>query len=240
MRWLLAILMIGCGASTAAPELAPDDLVDDAAEPTAFGGSFKVEDHRDEVACREYRRVAGDLVVEAPGLVRLDLRGVEVIGEDLFISSNTALSELELPDLTAIRGGVFIWDNAVLTDTPGLRNVREIGGALHVTNNAALQRLTLGALRAVGTLRVASNPTLQDLSGLAQLEAIHGDLVIEANDELVELPFAALEAVDGAIRIEDNARLPTCRIEALVERLRGAGYAGAVSVARNDDAATCP
>ncbi len=207
--------------------------------PQVFAGSFKVENKPDEEKCRTFKQVAQDLVVEAPGLTKLNLRGVKTVGDDLFIASNTALTDLDLRDLTIIGGGLFIWDNDVLVDTPGLRNVRAIGGALHVTNNRSLERLTLGAVSGVGTVRISSNPNLADLAGLAQVELIQGDLTIANNNALAELPFGALQRVKGNIRIEGNPKLPTCRAEALVQRLRDAGYAGSATIVNNDGVAAC-
>jgi len=230
-------MLVACGGSSATPAKAPPAV--NPGTPQVFAGSFKVENPPDEEQCRSFKQVAQDLVIEAPGLTKLDLRGVNTVGDDLFIASNTALIDLDLQDLTIVGGGLFIWDNDVLADTPGLRNVRAIGGALHVTNNRSLERLTLGAVSGVGTVRISSNPRLSDLAGLANLELIQGDLIIASNDSLASLPLDALQRVTGGIRIEANPKLPTCSAEAFVERLRTAGYEGSATIVNNDGAATC-
>ncbi len=238
MRWLLVVALVGCGSSSTSPKQ-PTSTAVNPGTPQVFAGSFKVENKPDEEKCRSFKQVAQDLVVEAPGLTKLNLRGVKNVGDDLFIASNTALTDLDLGDLTIIGGGLFIWDNDVLADTSGLRNVRAIGGALHITNNRSLARLILGAVSGIGTVRITSNPKLADLSGLARIEFIAGDLIIANNAALAKLPFGALQKVKGNIRIEGNPKLPACRAEALVQRLRDAGYEGNATVADNDDDATC-
>jgi hypothetical protein len=89
---------------------------------------------------------------------------------------------------------------------------------------------------------------LPDLDGLGRLAYVGGSLMIRAgfgenapehvNAELASIEgLGNLESVAGDVQIENNPKLPTCAAEALVDRL--VYFYGSVSIAGNDDTATC-
>ena len=111
---------------------------------------------------------------------------------------------------------------------------------MHVSNNAALERIVFSSVESAEGLRIANNASLTEMPGLRHLREIRGRLVIEGNPALSALSLDALERVDGTIRIVDNPRLPACAIDELLKRLRERGYAGSATIERNDDSSPCP
>jgi hypothetical protein len=241
--WGWLSVVVGCaGAAPAAqpqPRSAAATDSDNGEYSEVFAGSFKVETHSDPDSLRPYQRIEGDLVVEAPGLVRIELPTIAAVGSDLFVSGNSALSELSLPALVEVGGGIYLWDNAVLSTTEGLKRVQSIGGDLHVTNNAQLTRVTFGPVTTVKSLRIEGNPQLVRLDGLRSLREVGGDLIVDGNPLLAELPFDSLQRVTGKVWIQNNPRLPTCAAQALARRLNAASQTGEVAIRGNLDAGPC-
>ena len=87
----------------------------------------------------------------------------------------------------------------------------EISGDLRVPHNASLTALRLPSLASIGGgLYVQQNPTLA----------------------LIELP--ALSQLEGLLVIRDNPRVCQSVVDAIVDRLRAAGWRGEASVSGND------
>jgi hypothetical protein len=91
----------------------------------------------------------------------------------------------------------------------------ELGGALHTAK--------LGRLREVhGSLIVGPSYQLNNLSDLANLELIEGDLIIRDNMVLRGVFLGALKEVVGSVKVLGNAELRTLSLHSL--RSVGGGF----------------
>ena len=123
----------------------------------------------------------------------------------------SALDTLDpLRDIERIDGRLTFFRNHALSDLRGLERLQIIGGlfAITVDDNGRFTSLDgLDSLREVGSLELAGNPALASLTGLASLEVVHGDVVIEDNPSLARSEIDALLArvrVEGEVSAADN------------------------------------
>lgn len=136
---------------------------------------------------------------------------------DRWLSNVANTAELSVCD--AITGNLTITGNTLLEVELG--RLARVEGSLSVWGNPALARVSLGELREVGRwVDVSENAALTTLE-LPVLERIN-----ESHSER-----------DADLTIQNNA-LPTCEAEALVDRLREAGFDGTAKVEGN--AKPCP
>jgi hypothetical protein len=122
---------------------------------------------------------------------------VEITGDEI-----TNLNGLNV--LTAIEGGLYIGNNAVLTSLTGLDNVTSIGKTLRIYMNAALTSLSgLDNVTSIGgNLRITSNAALTGLTGLDNVTSIVENLRIYMNAALT-----SLSGLDNVTSIGDNLRI---------------------------------
>jgi len=124
----------------------------------------------------------------------------------------SALDTLDpLRDIERIDGRLTFFRNHALSDLRGLERLEGIGGPFSIRVDDSAGRFTsldgLDALREVGSLELAGNPALASLTGLASLEVVHGDVVIEDNPSLARSEIDALLArvrVEGEVSAADN------------------------------------
>ena len=110
-------------------------------------------------------RALGRLALVDTGLTRLDLPGLEHLHDHLTAYDNRWLEALRVPNLRST-AQVYLADNAALADL-GLDGLEE-AGAVWVTGQAALERLSLPSLFTIGgALDVRDNPALVELSAPA-------------------------------------------------------------------------
>lgn len=170
------------------------------------------------------------LFIHGSAIADLDaLAGVtELAG--LSVSENHALFDLAgLEALAEVHGGLDLVGNANLVDLGALANLESVGllmlaesvvtdlalpvlqeaGEVWVLGNAQLTALSgLAGLSSVGTLRLEDNAALTDLSGLAALAQIEGNLEIRSNDALSSVAkIAALTGVGGRLVVVTNQSL---------------------------------
>jgi len=125
--------------------------------------------------------------------------------------------------LSHIGGHLMIQDNDSLSGLTGLANVEHLGGGLKITDNLMLQNLnSMTDLHSLGTaiatecgmlpsnanfndpdcrgLEISANPALQNVTGLQNLRAVIGHVVIESNPALSSCSALnpLLNAVDDA------------------------------------------
>ena len=148
----------------------------------------------------------------------------------LSLSENHALVDLAgLEALAEVHGGLDLFGNANLVDLGALANLESVGlltlaesvvtdlalpalqeaGEVWVLRNAQLSALSgLAGLSSVGTLRLEDNPSLTDLSGLAALAQVEGNLEIRSNDALSSVAdLAAVSGVGGRLVVVTNQSL---------------------------------
>ncbi|HHO52465.1 MAG TPA: hypothetical protein ENK18_16745 [Deltaproteobacteria bacterium] len=173
--------------------------------PSAFPARVRLSGIVERSPLRSLPLLDGDLIVASPDdLDRLD--GIYGIGGDLIVTQ-TALTELVLPELIEIGGDVQIWENPVL-HTLRLPGLERIGGDLNLYDDPVLVRPGLGSLEQIGgALRIHRMPGLADLGGLGALRHI-GELYLYRDDGLISLSgLEALASVDGGIELMELSAL---------------------------------
>ena len=97
---------------------------------------------------------------------------------------------------------------------PGLEEVGDLHALttawqISIHDNEALARITaFTGLQAAGSIEIDANPVLHDISGLATLTSLQGNLKISDAGGLGDLSaLSALRAIEGSLRLEENLRL---------------------------------
>lgn len=118
------------------------------------------------------------------------------------------LRRVDAPSLTTVREALIVSRAASLESLAGLASVTTVGENLVLEDLPHLRGLDgLGAVTEVGHLQIMRNERLEDLSGLASLRVVRGELRITDNPQL---PASAIEALlarietKGVVRIENN------------------------------------
>jgi hypothetical protein len=265
------------------------------------------------------RCITGDLKILSTYLSDLDaLASLEAVGDDLWLITNSQLTDVELPALSSVGGALFIESNPALTSLSGLGSLEVIGSGrpadgLAINGNALLPECWVDAIEVqtattcgrmfdvpdwascennngpgscagaaapidcgpettgpgvyqgnvyasgagagaalaafegieciTGSLVIADSD-LNDLSQLAALTAIGGDLEISSNALLASIDdLAQLRQIGGELLIDDNAALPACwvhEVEARTDVDCGYDLAGQwQACGGNEGAGTC-
>jgi len=209
------------------------------------GGTLRIEDAEALTSLdglNGLEHIAGALELWGNnGLISLDgLDGLRIVGDTFLLRTNPALESLDaLRGLTSAHT-LSIDNNDALLDVDGLEGLITVA-ALDISNNDVLDNLDglIGLTSVDGLLLLGNNDVLADVDGLASLTHVTGAVVIVGNGSLTDLDgLASLIDAGMGLTVWNNERLPTCEVEALIDRLRGLGWEGAVSVAGNSD--ECP
>ncbi len=154
---------------------------------------------------------------------------------NVVIRTGAAIDLTPLGKLDDIRGDLIIGPTVGLEEA-GLNGLEHVGGAVRVSDNAAMHGLYLPRLLDVGRIVIEGNPGLRTVA-LPRVAAIHGalavtdnpklelltaselvaidrELVIAGHPKLENLELAHLAGADG-VRVADNPKLPA----AIVQRL---------------------
>ncbi|NCG18964.1 MAG: hypothetical protein GWP91_08130 [Rhodobacterales bacterium] len=146
----------------------------------------------------------GTLALEGTGVTVLTLPELRAVHGDLIVAQNIDLAEVSLPALTEIGGQLVLQGNSVVN--VNLAHLSSVGGSLQVSENVGLTTFDVVRLRWV-----------------------MGDFQVENNPELLALPTATIDEVDGQVRIVNNDRLT--ELGAFQNALR---IGGDIVVADND------
>jgi hypothetical protein len=115
-----------------------------------------------------------------------------------------------LSSLSSVEGGLYIYDNPILSSFIGLDNLSSVGENLIITENSNLTSLSgLDNLTSVGgELGIDFNLALTSLSGLDNLSSVEGDLYVYDNSVLTSLSgLENLRSVGGDLTIVNNESL---------------------------------
>ena len=115
-------------------------------------------------------------------------RCTKIVGNITVRTSNiTNFNGLDV--LTAVGGGMSIYNNQFLPNLDGLNNLTFVDGGLYIHSNDILNSLSgLENLTSIeGTLDISHNDSLNKLVGLENLTSIGGELQIRYNEILNSL-----------------------------------------------------
>ncbi len=136
-------------------------------------------------------------------------------------------------------GGLEIWGEGI-SDFAPLANLEETTFlSVQFTSAATLDgfdKLTQVNER----LWIMNNPAMMSLAGLDNVRAVDAWVRIENNPELADVSaLLGVTQAAGELSVVQNASLATCAVDVLATHLTGAGMAGEIAIAGNDDNATC-
>jgi hypothetical protein len=174
---------------------------------------------------------------ESGALLKVRMSALASTDGQLIIDENHKLAVIELPALETVGGLCSVSNNWPLKtlELPKLKQVA--GDHFEISSSRELTLLALPLLHGVGGWLFSDNDAISTLT-LPALEEISEWFEIRGNSALSTLSMPLLKTGQGPIRIEDNPALPTCQAQALVEQL--SGVTRTITVAGNDDAASCP
>jgi hypothetical protein len=160
-------------------------------------------------------------------LTSVQLNELKIIHERLLITSNADQVHFSAPRLTSIKGNTTLTQLASMT----LDALEQLGSGLHI-HETHLETIKLDNLTALAdTLSIIDNAQLVNIS-FASLETIGGALIIQDNSQLKVVDgFPQLKQIRGSIEIANN---PLQRIT--FESLKD--VAGAVNISTTSQA-TC-
>jgi hypothetical protein len=167
------------------------------------------------------------------------------------IRSGGTLDTSALRALTTITGDLVIGPTVGVEDIT-LRELRAVGGAIHVAGNGLLQGVFLPQLERAGRIEIDGNASLTTIAA-PRLAAVHGALRVTDNASLELLDLSALATIDQALVLTGDPRLTLLevgalhaagRVEldapALAPELADVVRAAAAGASRPGDAASAP
>jgi len=137
------------------------------------------------------------------------LESLESIGGNLSIHRNDSLSKIQfLSKLKEIGGYLHIANNAMIEEI-SLEALEMVGKEIDISENAALVKLDGGnSLKNVGELRILSNKNLERISGFQALQHVGGDFSISANSRLRECSnFSHIDSIFGKMLFTGNLEI---------------------------------
>lgn len=148
------------------------------AAPTVIQGDFSLNNGQDLLDLDGIELITGDLVISATNLTTLiGLESLKTVGGNLFVQGNVQLKRLSgsaLSNLEVVGGDVVVTDNAALTnvDLPSLVTAR----SLFINNNDALEVVgKYESLASVSELiQISDNDALTRIIGFDLLSRIGG------------------------------------------------------------------
>ncbi|MBN9682024.1 MULTISPECIES: DUF7151 family protein [unclassified Corallococcus] len=176
--------------------------------------------------CQPARVYSGGPYVVATAEDLAGLQGVTRVDGDLLIHGET-LTDLALPELSAVMGALSIQANPQLTRValPGLR----FAGELWLDDNAALSTATVGdpagRVHVDRNVSVRGNPVLPSLDGLRALTPRRW-LGVSDNALLETFEFPGVDSLPDGLSVQGNPRLRTLSMPFLES-------AGSVSLSQN-------
>jgi hypothetical protein len=177
-----------------------------------LGGCFLVRGN--DASCPLDRTIvlaSQDDVLHFAGCQRA--RGVE-------IRTGSTIDLAPLAHLDDIAGDLVIGPTVGLEEA-GLNGLERVGGAIRVSDNAALHGLYLPRLLEVGRVVIDSNPGLRTIA-MPRVAAVHGALVVTDNPQLELVTASELVTVDRELVIAGQPKLENLEIAHLAAVADGA------------------
>lgn len=124
---------------------------------------------QEEVNSFNYPREIDVLKISGEGITDLSAVSVQVV--NTLIVENTGITNVDLPNLSAVRVALVVKDNPALTRFTEVPSLKFLGGSVEFDNN----------------------DNLEDISGFDSFEFVKGELIIRNNDKLGEDKDCAIE-----------------------------------------------
>jgi hypothetical protein len=172
--------------------------------------------------------------LSAPALFRVDT--------EVTVVNNAALTTIDMPALTWVRGSMWFQDNAALPDLSSFSAVVTLEGDLTIYDNDNMTNIGMTALETAANIRIGST-TIEDINlGNDDLEIVDlpalqstGFFWISTNPNLVDLDLSSLSDV-RAFHINRSYLLATCIADDVVAQFDDPET---VSVMHTDDELSC-
>ncbi|MGK3962674.1 hypothetical protein WMF38_00615 [Sorangium sp. So ce118] len=170
-----------------------------------------------QIALPRLEATAGRLSVSfAPRAARLSLPALRAVGDTFGVSASAELTDLDAPLLESAPQ-VMIEHLPKLTSfsLPALSTVQK---RVSIVYNESLTRFSLPALRRTEWLTVWDNPRLTGLDGLAQLESVSQHIMLDGNLALEDLSgLASLAFIGGNLEIMGHHAMTRVGLSKLVK-----------------------
>ncbi|MBZ4416056.1 hypothetical protein [Myxococcus sp. RHSTA-1-4] len=184
-------------------------------QPTStYDGSYLVQDAADFAALGAISHIRGGLTITNTQLTEVVLPGLVSVEGSLSITSNAALTRVELMGLRSVGEALFVGynDNLELLTIgpagPAPEHAVHVGTNLGLSTNPKLQTLFgLAAVSPRGSFTVTENALLMGGDRFPYLEELSGTLSIWGNPTLQTLPFTHLRTVGGTVQLFNNDAL---------------------------------
>ena len=150
------------------------------------------------------------------------------ITQELEIRNSPGLEAIHLPELQEL-GALMVDNNVSLTSLSSLGSVTELGDVSLLTS--PLAALTgLRDVATVGQLQLMETG-LVTLDDLASLREVDGSLWIQGNAALTDVSgLAGITSITGDVRIVENPQLPTANAQALIAAIGRENIGGSVQI----------
>lgn len=129
---------------------------------------------------------------------------------DVVIRTGAAVDLAPLAHLDEIRGDLIIGPTVGIEEA-GLNGLEHVGGAIRVTDNAAMHGLYLPRLLDVGRIVIDANPGLRTVA-LPRVTRIHGPLAVTDNPKLELLTASELVQIDRELVIGGQPKLENLEV----------------------------
>lgn len=203
--WTVLVVLTGCGAAPASPAApgCPDgvmlvasrgDLVRLASCGTLRGLTVRSGAALDISALRALTTITGDLVIGPTVAVEaIELPALRTVGGAVRVVGNGLLQRIRLPRLE--RAGAVVIDGNPVVTTIALPRLQIVHGAVHVTDNAALELIDLAVLATVDQELVLTGDP-----GLSLVEAEQLQHAATVTIDAPQLPLDVAERLRTAAR----------------------------------------
>lgn len=203
----------------------------------SVGGSLEVTDNSLHAlsGLGQLKLIEGSFVLAADDSLQVveELTNLTEIGGALSLRGLSRLSTVAFLDgLSRVDGGFELVDNTVLA-TVRLPRLQRAGGMRLTCDplDCALQEMEFAELDRLHGDLVIAGTRLLNLDGLSHLRTVEGDLILQFNDALDDIQgLAGLDTLGGEQALFINERQPLDQIADLVEQLRDHGFEGEVQI----------
>jgi len=210
-----------------------------------YEGDYIITDEASLQGLSDYREVTGNLRIAETSFARIDgLECLAIVGGNLIIEGNEALTSMDFSSLTSVGGldvylngsletmnfsslssGDHIWirendsltvvDFSSLTSVESVEPVGSVGWCIWISDNNVLESIDFNNISSVGGhLWIDGNESLTSID-FRNLSSAEGDLRIGSNDVLTSICFNNLSSVGNILWIIGNEALTSIGFNSL-------------------------